>query len=323
MSVTNRLAAVPALTDRASKPGDSPVASLEDTDRNASLDMLRLAAAFIIVLFHAKAPGGQMMPAAMAIFAALLGYFALAGRGERSFAALVRKRSDRLLRPFLIWGAFYATLRVADARAAHEPVLDTLLAWLPPQGTLGALWFLPFAFLVSLALGAARHALPVIAAPMVALPLAAIVSALWLPMLSALQPDAALAVYLDYVPAVFFGAALAAASGARTSLLLTGATALALGFGLRQEGIGGTMTLTLGIPLLTLTLLLPRPGTRLTRMMADLSMAVYLIHLSVLAVGLRLLPVPAGSLALGLVVCGVSTGLGLVLLRSRLGRRLI
>lgn len=227
-----------------------------------------------------------------------------------------------MLRPFLIWGAIYAVLRVADAMAVQEPVLDTIVTWLPPQGTMGALWFLPFAFLVSLALGAARRALPVLTRPMVALPLAGIVSALWVPMLDAMEPAPGLAVYLDYVPAVFFGLALAAASRARVRLLLTGAAALVIGIGLRQAGFGGTMPLTLGIPVLTAALILPRPGTRLTRTMADLSMAVYLVHLLVLAVSLRVLPVPHDALALGLVVCGASTGLGFLLLRSRLGRRL-
>lgn len=323
MSRTGGLAVAPTLFDRASDRGLSRADPVGDTERNASVDVLRLAAAFVIVLFHAKSPGGQLMPAAMAIFAALLGYFALADRSDQRLAMLVRKRSDRLLRPFLIWGVFYAALRIADARAAHEPVLDTLVAWLPPQGTMGALWFLPFAFLVSLALGAARRALPVIATPMVALPLAGIVSALWVPMLDAMEPAPGFAVYLDYVPAVFFGLALAAASSVRARLLLTGTTAFAIGLGLRQAGVGGTLPLTLGIPLLTAALLLPRPGTRLTRTMADLSMAVYLVHLLVLAVCLRVLPAPSGALALGLVVCGASTGLGLILLRSRLGRRLI
>ncbi len=323
MSGTGRLAVAPALSDRATNPGKRRDASAENTARNASLDMLRLAAAFVIVLFHAGSPGGQVMPAAMAIFAALLGYFARADRSDLPVAARVSKRADRLLRPFLVWGAFYAALRVADAWVAQEPALAALVAWLPPQGTMGALWFLPFAFVVSLGVSAACRALPVIATPMVALPLACIVSVLWVPMLDATQPDPALAVYLDYVPAVGFGIALSAAAGVRARLFLTGATALLIGLGLSQAGYGGTMPLTLGIPLLSCALLLPRPGTRLTRTMADLSMAVYLVHLFVLAVSLRVLPTPMGSLALGLVVCGVSTGLGLVLVRSRLGRRLI
>lgn len=88
MSRTGGLAVTPTLFDRASDRGRSRADPVGDSERNASLDVLRLAAAFVIVLFHAKSPGGQLMPAAMAIFAALLGYFALAGRSDQSLATL-------------------------------------------------------------------------------------------------------------------------------------------------------------------------------------------------------------------------------------------
>jgi hypothetical protein len=310
-------------TGHAAAAADTPDATTRYAGRNASLDVLRLAAAFVIVLFHAKSPGGQFMPMAMAVFTAIMGYLALGDHGDRPFAALVRKRAYRLLRPLLIWGAFYAALRIADAVAAREPLGQTLVAWLPPQGTMGALWFLPFAFVASLALSAIRRALPAIATPAVALPLAGILSILWVPMLNATQPAPAIAVYLDYVQALFFGVALAAASGSRPLTLLTGLVALGIGLSLRFGGFGNTQPLEIGVPILACALLMPRPGTGFTQGAADLSMAVYLIHVFVLAVALRLLPFPVGSLGLGIVGISVSGALGLLLMRSRIGQRLI
>jgi peptidoglycan/LPS O-acetylase OafA/YrhL len=325
VSMNSRVGVTPPLdmTGVATALEKSGVAMHSRNERNATLDILRLAGAFVIVLFHARSPGGQLMPAAMAVFSALMGYLAMADRKDQPFGATVRKRADRLLRPFLIWGGIYATMRIGDALAGGDPLLKTMVDWLPPRGTMGQLWFLPFAFLASLAVILARRMLPAIATPVVALPLATVIALVWLPMLRAMAPAPGIAVYLDYIPAVFFGVALAAASATPMAIVLTGASALVIGLGFRFAGYGGTMPLDLGIPLLTAALLLPRRGTGLTRMAADLSMAIYLVHLFVLAVSLRVLPFPIGSLALGCVgICG-STLLALVLIRRRLGRHLI
>ncbi len=310
-------------TGHATAAASAPDARTHDPGRKASLDVLRLAAASIIVLFHAKSPGGQFMPAAMAIFTAIMGYLAIGDRSDRPFASIIRKRAYRLLRPLMIWAAFYATLRIADAVAAHEPLRQTLITWLPPQGTMGALWFLPFAFVASLTLVAIRRALPVIATPVVAIPLAGVLSILWVPMLDMIQPAPPIAVYLDYVPALFFGVALAAASSSFPLVLVTGLLALGIGLGLRSAGFGNTQPLEIGVPIVACALLLPHPGTGLTRATADLSMAIYLIHVFVLVAALRLLPFAVGSIGLGVTGISVSAALGLVLIRSRIGRSLI
>ncbi len=310
-------------TDRVATSAGIAATTTRYPERNATLDLLRLLAAYVIVLFHAKSPGAQFMPAAMAIFAGALGYLAMGYRGDDALAAIVRKRTLRLIRPLLIWGSIYASMQVVDAVQSHEPVLQTLIAWLPPQGTMGALWFLPFAFAASLAIAVARRAVPAIATPTVAVPLAGVVSLLWIWMLDATQPAPSIAVYLDYVPAVFFGVALGTAARNSSLLVLTGAAALAIGLGFRLAGIGGTMPLELGIPLLTCALLLPRPSTGLTLTAAALSMAVYLIHILVLTLSLRLLPFPVGSLDLGLVGICVSSALGLLLIRTVIGRWII
>lgn len=290
--------------------------------RNATLDLLRLAAAFVIVLFHAGAPGGQYMNAAMAVFTALMGYLAMAERGAEPVTSILRRRARRLLRPFAIWAALYAALRLADAWMTGEPLSVAIASWLPPLGTMGQLWFLPFAFAASLAVMAARRALPELAPPALALALAVTASAIWLVMLEGAAPVPGLAVYFNFMPALFFGMALASTAGQPLSLVATGGAALALGLWLGSQGIGHTQQLTLGLPLLVIAMHLRRPGGRWSRIAGELSMVVYLLHLFILAVLLRFLPFPMGSLALGLLVAGLSAAAGLALLRSGFGRRL-
>lgn len=300
----------------------APSAAADDTPaaRNAALDLLRLGAALVIVLFHAKSPGAGWMPAAMGLFTALTACLAMTGRDKASFGAVARQRARRLLRPFAIWAAVYLGLRLADAAAAHQPLGATVAGWFPPEGTMGVLWFLPFAFVASLALLALRRRVPGIAAPRVALPLAAAGSALWLLILDRADPAPGVAVFLFYEPALFFGVALASAQESVVWLGLTGGAALCLGLLLGASGVEGTDQLVLSVPLLAAALAFGPPGTRATRIAADLSMAIYLLHVAVLAVMLRTLPLPLGSVELGVAGFAASAILGRALLRSRLGR---
>lgn len=299
---------------------NTPAADDSPAARNAALDLLRLAAALVIVLFHAKSPGGGWMPAAMGVFTALMAVLAMTGRDRGSLGAAARRRAGRLLRPFAIWAAIYLGLRLADAVAAHQPLGATAAGWFPPEGTMGPLWFLPFAFAASLSLLALRRRVPGIATPRLVLPLATAGSALWLVILDRSDPAPGIAVFLAYEPALFFGVALAGAAASPVWLGLSGAAALGLGLILRAWGTGGTEQLVLSVPLLAAALAFGPPGTRATRAAADLSMAVYLLHVAVLAVMLRTLPFPLGSMELGAAGFAVSALLGRALLRSGPGR---
>jgi len=301
--------------------GRSPTARKgAGTDRNAGLDLLRLAAALVIVLFHAKAPGGALMPAALGVFAAMLGLLAMAGADRGGFGALVRRRAGRLLRPFLLWATFYLGLRLVDAAAAQEPILPTLAGWFPPAGTMGPLWFLPFAFLASLAVAAARRAWPATARPLASLSLAAVGSGLWLLGLDLESLPPGIQVFLDYGPALFFGMALAAAGAEPFWLGLTALVAAALGLAAEAAGVAGGQQLYVAVPLIAVALLRPASGTGATRLAAELSMAVYLLHVFVLAVLLRVAPFELGSFALGLAGFAAAAAIGLGLLRTPLGR---
>lgn len=306
---------------RADGAGRSPAARLDaGAGRNAGLDLLRLAAALVIVLFHAKAPGGALMPAALGIFAATLGLLAMAGADRGGFDSLVRRRAGRLLRPFLLWAAVYLGLRLADAAATHEPLLPAIAGWFPPAGTMGPLWFLPFAFLASLAVAAVRRAWPGTARPSVALPFAAVGTGLWLFLVDPASLAPGIEVLFGYVPAVFFGMALAAAGAEPFWLGLTALAAAVLGLAAEAGGFAGGQQLYVAVPLIAVALLRPVSGTATTRLAADLSMAVYLLHVLVLAVLLRISPFDLGSIALGLAGFAGAAAIGLVLLPTPLGR---
>ncbi|MGB2893495.1 MAG: hypothetical protein WBC03_11165, partial [Albidovulum sp.] len=78
--------------------------------------------------------------------------------------------------------------------------------------------------------------------------------------------------------------------------------------------------LYVAVPLIAVALLRPVSGTATTRLAADLSMAVYLLHVLVLAVLLRISPFDLGSIALGLAGFAGAAAIGLVLLPTPLGR---
>ena len=202
--------------------------------RNGSADILRTGAAVIIVLFHARLPGSMFMMSAMGIFTILLTYHACRQSGRAGFAAALRPRAARLLRPFAVWGAVYAALLLADAWRAGEPLGAALAGWLPPQGTMHHLWFLPFAFVAATlaSLVPAREGVagwaPAFAAPVVA---AALVIA-W----ANLPMPVPLRVWGNYLPSALLGVALAALPARAAPRLLLAVLGAALGLMLFAQG---------------------------------------------------------------------------------------
>lgn len=289
--------------------------------RLAAPTYLRLAAAGVIVLFHSHAPGGEHVRTAVAVFMAFLGCFAvrLAGLPPGEVA---RRRADRLLRPFAIWATVAVLLRLGDELVSGGDPAASLLRWLPPEGTMSQLWFLPFAFVATLAIRALAGAID-LGRPAVALPLAAAAAALVLPLEQRLGLAPGLAVYVTYLPALFLGIGLAGLLGRPGPLVLLAAASLAAAWlaDLALPG-HGTLRLAAGVALAALSLALPARAGGTARLVGALSVALYLVHCAVLPVALRLLPWPQGSAALGLAVILASAVGGLVLLRLPYGRRL-
>jgi peptidoglycan/LPS O-acetylase OafA/YrhL len=62
---------------------------------------------------------------------------------------LIRKRAKRLLLPWLFWSALYAVLKVGDAIHSRHPISDEFHRWMLFAGPEIHLWYLPFAFIVT------------------------------------------------------------------------------------------------------------------------------------------------------------------------------
>ncbi|MGF1502274.1 MAG: hypothetical protein ACFBSD_10700 [Paracoccaceae bacterium] len=108
--------------------------------RNASVDALRAAGAVAVVAFHATLTDGQAANTALGCFAFFVGYFTVAGgmAGPDRFA--------RMMGLWLAWSAVYLSVRLADG--------DPLQPWMWLAGPSHHLWFLPFAAVLSLLVGA-------------------------------------------------------------------------------------------------------------------------------------------------------------------------
>lgn len=103
--------------------------------RNGVVDVARFVGSIGIVLFHAKAIGGEVGYSALSLFTVLTIFFSVGRDGD------VRERARRLLLPWLWWSGFYGLVRLADS--------DPFQPWMLLTGPSLHLWFLPFAFVCS------------------------------------------------------------------------------------------------------------------------------------------------------------------------------
>jgi fucose 4-O-acetylase-like acetyltransferase len=286
--------------------------------RNGGIDALRFAAALVIVLFHAKLPVGGTMAAAMGVFTALLACHAAAARG--SVGQVLRSRFDRLIRPFAVWAAIYAALRMADAVVSGRPVLPDLLAWLPPQGTMGQLWYLPFAFAVCAGIAFVRRVAGPSPGPVLSTGFAVVGSLLWVRVTGFLPLPAGLQVMVNFLPSVLFGIALASMSGQRGMMALLTLAAVATGLAMRYAGAPVSEQLWVGVPLIIAAQVRPLAAAPLLRRASDLSMTIYLVHPLVIAVLLRLTALDLAGIAFCALTLIASISIASGLTGTRIGR---
>lgn len=149
------------MAEKAPAPLDVPVS------RWAGMDLMRLVAAIAIIWLHAFGPtlavAGRF---AVPFFSASIGFLVVLQGFRRPGASCVeftQKRATRLLIPFYVWLVIYAAVRgLASGFTEHVQQPPTSL-WILWNGTAQHLWFLPYAFVLSLlAFFAARGA---VAAP--------------------------------------------------------------------------------------------------------------------------------------------------------------
>jgi peptidoglycan/LPS O-acetylase OafA/YrhL len=119
------------------------------SQRIASIDLLRIMATVGIIWFHTEgAPHVQIAYAGLPIF--LLVYFSLITKQSRLHTTpqFLRRRWDRLLKPWLFWSAVYGVCRLV--KAAHTMDVSSIERMLSLEtflvGTSIHLWYLPYAF---------------------------------------------------------------------------------------------------------------------------------------------------------------------------------
>jgi surface polysaccharide O-acyltransferase-like enzyme len=122
-------------------------------ERVVGMDLLRIMAAVGIIWFHTEgAPYRAIGYAGLPTF--LLIFFALIARQGRSQDTryFLKRRWDRLLKPWLCWSLVYGVARLVKAAystnlspLAHLLSMETVLA-----GTAIHLWYLPYAFISGL-----------------------------------------------------------------------------------------------------------------------------------------------------------------------------
>jgi peptidoglycan/LPS O-acetylase OafA/YrhL len=250
------------------------------TTRNGFVDSLRFFAALGIVLFHMEMPGGTLGLAALSFFTALLAYYAARYAGENSFEFQVQRLNQRILWPWMGWSLIYIVAKLIDAHLSgrrYSSELESYMWWTGPSLHL---WYLPFAFTVSLAI--TQLIAPIkVSTPLYGVLLACLV-ALCLSCGYGLNSgviDKPWLQWLSVMPAVFIGIMLAAAND-RPGRILSLLFAIL---------VGGLVTHTSGFYALAMQLAVGglaailavqwNPGSnRLTFWLGAISLGIYLAH---------------------------------------------
>lgn len=248
--------------------------------RNGTLDMARFLGAVGIVWFHAGAPGREIGYAALPMFTTVLIYLGLRSRRVGTFSEVVVARARRLLGPWAVWSAIYAGAKVTGAVVTGADPAEEIARWSLLVGPSLHLWFLPFAFVASLATWAAWRLLASRsgAFAMTAAGVAATAC------LSFLAVDCAsfgtpFAQWVFVAPNVAIGFSLAVAGDrAATATTLAGLVAVVFAVttlmgaapdaGPRQWALGAAAA----------AILLRTPSTPVTAWLGDAALGIYLTH---------------------------------------------
>jgi hypothetical protein len=173
--------------------------------REPSVELLRIAAAFGVVWYHAQVPGHDLAYSGLIVFVLLTFAFACGPNLRRPVA--VPDLARRLLLPWGTWWLVFGLINGLRGR----PVIDTANGWI--AGILAGpsihLWYLPFAFATVVAVGVLK---PVLSPRVLAFSAASVATALliampiWRP--ESLDCGAPVAQYLHALPPVALGALL-------------------------------------------------------------------------------------------------------------------
>lgn len=285
--------------------------------RNGSLDLVRLPAAFGVVLFHIHAPGAELGYSGLAYFLVLVPALGLPSSALASRAGFMRARARRLLLPWVIWSAIFVLLGVLLWGITQQPLAEIFYPWMIVTGAALHLWFLPYAFLASLCLPTLRRWVVGLSRPAFALPLAAcllLLLASFAPVLHSAS-DPPLAQWAFGLPSLLAGLVWGLVCLRGGNPWPAGLTVLAvIGLAAILGWQDGVLQLAIGFGAVLACTALPLPGSPLTAFCARHSMGVYLVHPLCTSALVRLLPLdhhgPAMAVAVMLASLGVSVLLG-------------
>lgn len=286
--------------------------------RNAALDYARLIAAFGIIVFHIGAPGAKFGYAALPFFLMVLLILAGPSALRQDFKSYARSRASRLLRPWLIWSIIYALLKIAEITVTGADFSSEFMPWMILTGPALHLWFLPFAFIACVSMWpfARKFSFDNLLWRIIGalLGFSSATAVLVMSQDRALDPPFAQWVYA--IPAVFIGYAfyLLTASQKPALLSLLGFCYLYLTLSFLDWPNGATQ-IVLAAGAFVACLAIRLPDHAVAKMMASLSLTVYLSHPMIIALLLRTTSIPANSLTmLAMAVIG-STAFALALER--------
>ena len=294
---------------------------------NTTLDYLRFGAACAIVLFHAGVTPEGTDKAAVGLFAIALVYLTVRSAEAKApdLGRYTRQRARRLIYPMLVWGGLHLAAKAASVGFAPAGMRAEFAEWFPPNGTMAQLWFLPWAFVVSVALvHLARLDLP---RPRPDWPealryafLSAAGAAVPLMVWNWVDLPRFYGIFILYACAATIGLALYLVRDQARHLALAVLALVGTGIALRQAGLAGTEQMVLAAPLFALAMTLRLPGPGLARLAGALAFSLYLVHVLVIAVCGGVLGIAPDS-ALGAGLClAASLAIALALRATRLDR---
>ena len=264
------------------------------SERNAAVEVSRFAAAIGIVLFHAKLLPGIVADAGVGYFAIVMVVFLLKHEHRTTdLGASIRERAHRLLVPWLKWSLFYAALKFFQAVVEHRSLAAEFRPWLPHVGTQDHLWFLPWAFGISVVLialcGIGRRTLPFAAAACLALP--------WTGVLDLL--DGQFHNFARFLPAVGAGIVLASLGRGR---MIASIALLGLGLLMQWASLPGSGQLVFGAPLAGLSIYAISFRSIWMEQLGAMSLNIYLVHPFFIAVLINFANFQLGTVALAMPV---------------------
>ena len=257
----------------------APAGGARSPGRQQNIELLRILAAFGIVLFHAGGPYMQFGYAGLVIFTLLAPFF--------EAAAWQRRRDPRVLarRLLLPWAAFtllYGLANLATKGWFIDPQLPPIAAIL--YGTSPHLWFLPYIFVVmlvtSLSKAYLRHVLVVVGLAL-ALVIMLWLAPAWQPVGEAAGPP--VGQWLHALPAVLAGLVLGAATASGRRWIAYLALVLGAVAAFQSQQLGVEIPYAIALPAVLVALRLPQFGKSVEGI-SQCMMGVYLVHSLALAV---------------------------------------